>query len=116
MQRFLVIDQDRDTVRQLGLGCLERGIAVTLADNLCEGVRALLGEAVSLIVVDSALMRLSIHEHATLFERVASGIPVAVVVRPTTSLERRVALELAGFRVLPRPVAVDDLVKFTEEV
>jgi hypothetical protein len=59
---------------------------------------------------------MGIHEHATLFDRVAPGIPVVVTVRSTTPLETRVALELAGFRVLPRPVAVDDLVKSTEEV
>lgn len=116
MKRFLVIDQDRDAVRQLGLGCLERGIGITIADNLCEGVRALLGEAFTVIVVDAALLRLGIHEHATLFDRVAPRIPVVVGVRSTTPLETRVALELAGLHVLPRPVAVDDLVKFTEEV
>jgi DNA-binding NtrC family response regulator len=116
MKRLLVIDQDRDAGQQLGLECLGRGIGVALADNLCEGVRVLLGETVSLVVIDAALLRLGVHEHATLFDRVAPGIPVVVTLRPSTSLETRVALELAGFRVLPRPVLLEDLAKFMEEV
>lgn len=111
MNRFLLIDGDRETVQQLGLACLERGIAVTMADTMCEGVRVLLNESVSLIVVEATQLRLGVHEHATLFERVAPGVPVAVVIRSTTSLEMRVALELAGFRVLAAPASVDDLVK-----
>ena len=81
-----------------------------MAENLCEGVRALLGTSVSLIAVDVAELRLTPREHATLFERVAPGVPVAVVVRRDTPLDARVGLELAGFRVLTRPVAVEDLV------
>jgi hypothetical protein len=79
-------------------------------------VRVLLGEAISLVVIDAALLRLGVHEHATLFDRVAPGIPVVVTLRSSTSLETRVALELAGFRVLPRPVLLEDLAKFMEEV
>ncbi|MBI4246991.1 MAG: hypothetical protein HY614_07365 [Candidatus Rokubacteria bacterium] len=111
MNRVLVIDQDRDAVQQLGLTCLDRGIGVALADTVCEGVRVLLSESVSLIVVDAGLLRLGAHEHATLFERVAPGVPVAATIRPTTSLETRVALELAGFVVLARPLLADDLLK-----
>jgi hypothetical protein len=48
-------------------------------------------------------------EHATLFERVAPGVPVMVTVPSEASLETRVGLELAGFRVLTRPVTVEDL-------
>ena len=36
-------------------------------------------------------------------------VPVFVMVVPETSLELRVALELAGFRVATRPVDVEDL-------
>lgn len=112
--KFLVIDQDRGAMQRLGLGCLERGAGVVIAENVCEGVRALLSEVVSLIVVDAALLRLTAWEHATLFERVAPGVPVVVVVRPDTPLEHRVALELAGFRVLPRPVTPEDLLEKLE--
>lgn len=111
MDRFLVIDADRVGVQRLGLACLAQGVGVALAENLCEGVRLLLNEPVTLIVVDASLLRLGAREHATLFERVAPGVPVVVLAGPATSLESRVALELAGFRVLGRPVAVDDLMK-----
>ncbi len=111
MDQFLVIDQDREAVQRLGLACLDRGVGVALAENVCAGVRVLLERSVSLIVVDAGLLRLGPHEHATLFDRVAPGTPVVAVVRPSTPLESRVALELAGFTVLTRPAAADDLVK-----
>ncbi|MBI2162045.1 MAG: hypothetical protein HYU25_16995 [Candidatus Rokubacteria bacterium] len=111
MDRFLVIDQDRAAMQQLGLACLEKGIGVAMAETLCDGVRALLSTAVSLIVVDAAHLRLTAREHAALFERAAPGVPVVVVVRADAPLDRRVAYELSGFRVLSRPVAVDDLVE-----
>jgi DNA-binding response OmpR family regulator len=109
MNRVLVIDQDRATREQLGLACLGHDVGVALAENLCEGVRVLLSVPVSLIVVDSAALRLTVREHATLFERVAPGVSVAVTVPAEAPLESRVALELGGFRVLTRPVSVEDL-------
>jgi DNA-binding response OmpR family regulator len=111
MNRVLVIDQDSATTRTLGLACLERGIGVAFADNVCEGVRVLLTTAVDLVVVEGAALRLTPRELATLFERVAFGVPVVVAVRPESSLDARVALELAGFRVLTKPVTVEDLVE-----
>lgn len=93
----------------LGLRCLERGIGIRMAENVCEGVRALVDETVTLIVVDARLLRLTAWEHAAVFERVAPGVPVIVAVASDVPLESRVALELAGVRVLARPVAVADL-------
>jgi DNA-binding response OmpR family regulator len=111
MNRVLVIDQDRATRELLGLACLGHDVGVALAENLCEGVRVLLSVPVSLIVVDIAALRLTTREHVTLFERVAPGVPVVVSVAPDASLESRVGLELAGFRVLARPVTVEDLLE-----
>ena len=111
MNRVLVIDQDRATREQLGLACLGHDVGVALAENLCEGVRVLLSLPVSLIVVDVAALRLTVREQATLFERVAPGVPVMVTVPAELPLESRVALELAGFGVLARPVTVEDLLE-----
>jgi DNA-binding response OmpR family regulator len=111
MNRVLVIDQDRATRELLGLACLGHDVGVALAENLCEGVRLLLSVPVSLIVVDAAALRLSVREHVTLFERVAPGVPVVVAVKPEMPLENRVALELAGFRVLTKPVTVEELLE-----
>jgi DNA-binding response OmpR family regulator len=111
MNRVLVIDQDRATRELLGLACLGHDVGVALAENLCEGVRLLLSVPVSLIVVDIAALRLTTREHVTLFERVAPGVPVVVSVAPDASLESRVGLELAGFRVLAKPVTVEDLLE-----
>ena len=110
MNRILVIDQDRAAMEQLGLACLAQGIGVAMADNLCEGVRVLLGESVSLALVDAAELRFGPRESATLFERVAPDVPVVVMVRPEAELSRVVALELAGFRVVTKPVTVSDLI------
>ena len=111
MNRVLVIDQDRATRELLGLACLGHDVGVALAENLCGGVRLLLSVPVSLIVVDAAALRLSVREHVTLFERVAPGVPVVVTVSPDASLESRVTLELAGFRVLTKPVTVEELLE-----
>ena len=111
MNRVLVIDQDRATRELLGLACLGHDVGVALAENLCEGVRLLLSVPVSLIVVDAAALRLSVREHVTLFERVAPGVPVVVTVSPDASLESRVTLELAGFRVLTKPATVEELLE-----
>ena len=111
MNRVLVIDQDRATREQMGLDCLGHDVGVALAENVCEGVRVLLSLPVSLIVVGAATMRLTMREHALLFERVAPGVPVVVVVNPETPLESRVSLELAGFRVLTKPVTVEELLE-----
>ena len=110
MNRILVIDQDRAATQKLGLACLEQGIGVAMADNVCEGARVLLGGTISLALVDGLELRFSPRESATLFERVAPGVPVVVMVRPEIDLARTVALELAGFRVVTKPVAVADLI------
>jgi hypothetical protein len=109
MNRVLVIEEDRATREALGLQCLGRDVGVALAENLCEGVRVLLSLPVSLIVVEAAALRLSTREHAVLFDRVAPGVPVVVTVEAAAPLETRVAFELAGFRVMTRPVEATDL-------
>ncbi|HEV8475243.1 MAG TPA: hypothetical protein VGR82_20890 [Methylomirabilota bacterium] len=108
MTRVLMIDQDRVTTQALGLACLEREVGMVFADNVCEGIRVLLETHVDLVVIDAAALRLTPRELATLFERVAPEVPVTVVVRPE-ALDARVALEVAGFRVLTRPVTAEDL-------
>jgi len=110
MTRILVIDQDRAAMEKIGLQCLEQNIGAAMADNVCEGVRVLLGEQISLVLVDGPELRFGARESATLFERVAPGVPVVVMVRPDTDLSRIVLLELAGFRVVTKPVIVADLV------
>jgi DNA-binding response OmpR family regulator len=109
MNRVLVIDPNRPATQALGLACLDRDLGIAIAENLCEGVRILLTTPVDLIVVDAAEMRLTAREMATLFDRVASGVPVVVAMKSPAALDQRVTFELAGFRVLTKPVAVEDL-------
>jgi DNA-binding response OmpR family regulator len=109
MNRVLVIDQDRPATHALGLACLDRDLGIAIAENLCEGVRVLLSTSVDLIVVDAAEMRLTARETATLFDRVAPGVPVVIAMKSPAALDQRATLELAGFPVIEKPVAVEDL-------
>jgi DNA-binding response OmpR family regulator len=111
MNRVLVIDQNRTATQTLGLACLERDLGIAIAENLCEGVRVLLTTPVDLIVVDAAEMRLTVREMVTLFERVAPRVPVVVAMKSPAALDQRVTFELAGFRVITKPVAVEDLLE-----
>ena len=95
MNRVLVIDPDRAATQALGLACLDRDLGVVIADNVCEGVRVLLGTPVDLIVVDSAEMRLTAREMVTLFDRVAPRVPVVVAIARLFSCEIDVMPELA---------------------
>jgi len=111
VNRVLIIDQDAEAAQRLALGCFDKGIAVVIAETVCEAVRTLAATPVDLIVADLDRFRLGVAEQAAVFERVAPGVPVMVTVGPTLSLERRAALELGGFCVMPDPVEPDDVVK-----
>jgi DNA-binding response OmpR family regulator len=111
MNRVLVIDQDSTTTQTLGLACLQRGLGVVFADNVCQGVRVVLDTPVDLVLLDVAALRVTPREVATVFDRLAPGVPLAVAVAAQTSLELRVRLELAGFRVLTKPVSIDELME-----
>jgi hypothetical protein len=93
MNRVLVIDPDRAATQALGLACLERDLGVVIAEN----------------VFDSAEMRLTAREMATLFERVAPRVPVVVAMKSPAALDQRVTFELAGLPVVTKPIAVEDL-------
>jgi hypothetical protein len=54
-------------------------------------------------------MRLTAREMATLFDRVAPSVPVVVAMKSPAALDQRVTFELAGFRVIEKPIAVEDL-------
>ena len=109
MIRLLTIDRDRERALQLAMECLEQGVAVRLAETLCEGARYLLDAPVSLVLADAESLRTAAGEPARLFESVAPGVPVVVTVEAGTRVEDRVDLELRGFRVVSRPVALRDL-------
>jgi DNA-binding response OmpR family regulator len=111
MDRVLVIDQRSATTRRLGLACLHRGIGVVFAHSVSDGACVLLDAPVDLVVLDAIALRPTPREVATLLRHVAPGASLVVAVRPDTSLEVRVALELAGFRVLTQPLSVEELVE-----
>jgi ActR/RegA family two-component response regulator len=115
VNRVLLIDQDATTARRMALRCLDKGIAVVVAENVCEAVRILATTPVALIVVDIGRLRLGIRDQAALFEQVAPAVPVTVTVGADVSLEVHAALELAGFRVLPSPAEPDDVLKALED-
>jgi DNA-binding response OmpR family regulator len=114
MTRMLLIDGDRARSQSIALQCLESGVAIRLAETVCEGVRCLLDTPVSIVIVDSALMRLSSDAHARLFDSVAPGVPVVVLIDAATSIEQTVKLELQGFHVVPSSVGLPDLLAKVE--
>ena len=111
MNRVLIIDQDAGSAQRLALACFDKGLAVVIVETVCDGVRALATTPVALIVTELDRFRLGIADQATLFDHVAPGVPVIVTVGRAVSLEKRAALELTGFRVMPSPLEADDLLK-----
>ena len=111
MNRVLLINLDNLTAQRFGLRCLDRDIAVVMAESVSEGVRILATTPVSLIVADLGRHGLSPHEYAQMFEQVAPGVPVVATVAPDLPLMARVELQLAGFDVIPAPVEPEDLLK-----
>jgi DNA-binding response OmpR family regulator len=114
MIRLLTIDGDRKRAQALALECLEQGVAVRMAETLCEGVRYLLDAPVSLVLAEASMLRLAKGDQARLFEAVAPGVPVILTVDAGATVEDLVDLELQGFRVMSRPFALRDLLAKVE--
>ena len=104
--RVLLIDGDRAFAESVAMSCINDGIAVRLAETLCEGVRYMMDGPVSVVLIDAALMRLSAPEQVQLFDAVAPGVPVAVLVPQGTTVEETVKLQVQGFQVVAKPVSV----------
>ena len=109
MNRILVIDRDRTLGAALAMSCLERGVAIRMAETFCEGVRYMMEAPVSAVLVDAGALRLAGADRGRLFETVAPGVPVVVTVTAGTRVEERVQFELQGFRVLAKPFAPEDV-------
>lgn len=114
MTRVLMIDGDRAFAQSIAMSCISAGIAVRLAETLCEGVRYMMNGPVSVVLIDSALMRLSGGDQVRLFDAVAPGVPVVVLVQAGTSVEETVKLQLQGFRVVVKPFEVQDVLAKVE--
>ena len=109
MIRLLTIDGDRNRAQALAMECLEQGVAVRMAETLCEGVRYLLDAPVSLVLAEAGMLRMGRGDQARLFGAVAPGVPVILAVDAQAKVEDLVNLELQGFRVMPRPFTARDL-------
>jgi DNA-binding response OmpR family regulator len=109
MIRLLMIDANRDRAQALAMECLEQGVAVRMADTLCEGVRCLVDTPVSLVLAEVGTLRMGGPEQSRLFDAVAPGVPIILTVDAGTRVEDLVDLELKGFHVVSRPFALRDL-------
>ena len=109
MNRVLLIDRDPDFARATGMTCMEHGIAIRMAENLCEGVRYLLDAPVSAILIDAALLRLAAPDQLRLFDAVAPGAPVVVMVPAEAPTGDRVRLEIQGFVVVAKPFDIGEV-------
>jgi DNA-binding response OmpR family regulator len=109
MNRVLLIDRDSEFTRAIGMACLNGGIAVRMAENVAEGVRYMLHFPVSAILVEASLLRLAAPEQRRLFDMVAPGVPVVVMVPSEAVTEDRVRLELQGFAVVAKPFDIAEM-------
>jgi len=114
MIRLLTIDGDRNRAQGLAMECLEQGVAIRMADTLCEGVRYLLDAPVSLVLAEAGLLRMAKGDHARIFDAVAPGVPVILAADAGARVEDLVDLELQGFHVVSRPFALGDLLAKVE--
>jgi DNA-binding response OmpR family regulator len=109
MTRVLMIDGDRALTQSVAMACVESGVAIRIAETLCEGVRYLLEFPVSVVLVDADILRLSGSDRIRLFDTVAPGLPIVALTRPGARVEDQVQLELQGFQVVARPFDVKDV-------
>ena len=114
MIRVLTVDGNRSRAQALAMECLEHGVAVRMAETLCEGVRYLIDAPVSLVLAEAGILRMAGPERMRLFERVAPGVPVVLAVDAGARVEELVDLELQGFHVVSRPFALRDLLAKVE--
>jgi DNA-binding response OmpR family regulator len=105
----LILGSDRSTTQALAIACRAHGANVMAAENVPAGVRRLLAAPVGLIIVEHGLLRLSAAEHLAMFERVAPGVPVAVIVPSDGSTAMRDAYDAAGFRVVTGAAGLEAL-------
>jgi len=110
MVRVLMIDGDPGRAQTLAMECLERGVAVRMAETVCEGVRYLLDAPVSLVMADAAILRMAGPDRVRLFDVVAPGVPVVLTVDAGARMEDLVDFELQGFHVVSRPFALEDVI------
>ena len=59
MIRVLTIDGNRSRAQDLAMECLEHGVAVRMAESLCEGVRYMLDSPVSLVLAEAGMLRMA---------------------------------------------------------
>jgi len=109
MTRVLMIDGNRKLTESVSRQCLERSVAIRMADTFCEGVRQLLEIPVSLVLLHADLTHLPGAELARLFETVAPGVPIVVRVGTEEGMDEQVRFELHGFRVVREPFDVFEL-------
>jgi DNA-binding response OmpR family regulator len=114
MTRVLLIDSNRAFAQSVAMSCITDGIAVRLTETLCEGVRYMMEGPVSIVLIDVGLMRLSTNEQVRLFDAVAPGTPVAVLVPEGTTVEETVKLQVQGFLVVTKPFEMRDLLAKAE--
>jgi len=109
MMRVLLIESDRALAQAAAMECIDSGIAIRLAETLCEGVRYMMDGPVSLVLIDAALIRLPASEQLRLFDAVAPGVPVVVLMNGGASVEEAVKFQVRGFQVVARPFEIRDV-------
>src|SRR5258706_16209834 len=114
MIRLLTIDGERNRAQALAMECLEQGVAVRIAETLCEGVRYLLDAPVSLVLAEAGVLRMATGDQARPFEAGAPGGPGIPTEGARAQDEDPVKLEPQGFCLVARPFALGGLASKVE--
>jgi DNA-binding response OmpR family regulator len=104
MERIVLIDTDRAMAQAMALDCARQGVAVRLADTVGEGVRHLVDERVSAVLVDTGCIRLTPAEQARVFQEVAPGVAMIVLAAGGLRGDEALKYEVEGFRVVAKPL------------
>ncbi len=109
MERIVIIDTDRAMAEAVAIECARQGVAVRLAETVGEGVRHLVEEPVSAVLVDAGCIRLTAAEQARVFQRAAPGLAMVVLAGAPMREEDALRFEVEGFHVIAKPFDVREV-------
>lgn len=116
MSPVLLINGERKLRRLVARACADRGVPLSTAETVSEGVRFLAGNPASVVLVDGGCLRAAWPEQLRLFDHVAPGVPVVVLVTESTPLAEQVKVEALGYSVMTKPIDAENLLAKIERL
>ncbi|MFQ5828510.1 MAG: hypothetical protein ACE5JD_05065 [Candidatus Methylomirabilia bacterium] len=116
MSPVLLIGRENELRGLVAQACADRGLPLRTAETVSEGVRFLAGSPASLVIVDDGCLRVGWPEQLRVFDHVAPGMPVVVLVTETTPVAERVKVEALGYSVITKPIEAETLLARIESL